>query len=545
MVGILDFFSNEAGQRRRAALDEFGRDIGYYVPPELRGLLGFLAEATPTASLERAGQASERMVAPDRTGMQRVGDLGAMLSETAGVAAPVMVATRAGMPAAQALQESLMGLSMGAQDTGRAIVDRLNQPGPVPTMYSNPLFGPTGTPQTRGLLNELDFADSYVLDNTTPFQRLGASQFAQPRRDASRAKDLALYTPYSTIRQSGVAPSDWEVSGLTLPGASASARAPADFEGGLLFGYPADSTPIDEVITGINGITLPRGVIQQGGHRFPDQGLGFASDERVLAPRASVWNRVYDDDRTPYVSPMTMGTAGGDFALHPALTMVQAIRGNVDNIDPSFTPKLPAALAETFPGLTDPRLTSWVQSLSGTQRSAFMKALDTGPAMAAGVPSVAAIRWATTDAPLQGADLLSSGFRVFQPEYGGVTPSDVGGHYTYGATIGREGDSMTLGGPRPWSLMFPDVAYGKISDSAALAERRGRRMPGSNELPDARAMPKDLRAFQMNPNLSQEMDAEWVDTNSMYDEMLQNFGPEMANQYALEAMFARAARAGR
>ena len=90
MVGILDFFSNESGQRRRAALDEFGRDIGYYVPPELRGLLGFVAEATPTASLERAGQASERMVAPDRTGMQRVGDLGAMLSETAGVAAPLL-----------------------------------------------------------------------------------------------------------------------------------------------------------------------------------------------------------------------------------------------------------------------------------------------------------------------------------------------------------------------------------------------------------------------------------------------------------------------
>lgn len=541
----MDFFTADAGQRRRAALDEFGRDIGYYVPPELRNLLGLAAEMTPTATLERAGQASQRMLDADRTAMERVGDFGTMLSETAAMAAPVAVAGRAAMPAAQALQEGLLGFSVGAQDVGRAVVDRLNQPGPVPTMYSNPFFGPTGTPQTRGLLNELDFADAYSLQNATPFQRLGSSQFAAPRQGASRAKDLALYTPYSTIRQSGVAPSDWEVSGMALPGAGAAARTPADFEGGLLFGYPADSTPIDEVITSLNNIPLPRGVLQQGGHRFPDQGLGFASDERVLGPRVNTWNQIYEGGRTPYVSPMTMGTAGGDFALHPALTMVQAIRGNVDNIDPNFVPKLPAALAETFPGLTDPRLTSWVQSLTGTQRSAFMKALDTGPAMAAGVPSAAAVRWATTDAPLQGADLLSSGFRVFQPEYGRVAPSDVGGHYTYGATIGREGDSMTLGGPRPWSLMFPDVAYGKITDSANLAERRGRRMPGSNELPDARAMPKDLRAFQMNPNLSQEMDAEWVDANSMYDEMMSRFGPEMANRYALEAMFARAARAGR
>jgi hypothetical protein len=541
----MDFFTADAGQRRRAALDEFGRDIGYYVPPELRNLLGFAAEMTPTATLERAGQASQRMLDADRTAMERVGDFGTMLSETAGVAAPIMVANRAAMPIADAVQEGLLGFSVGAQDVGRAVVDRLNQPGPVPTMYSNPLFGPTGTPQTRGLLNELDFADAYSLQSATPFQRLGSAQFAAPRQDASRAKDLALYTPYSTIRQSGIAPSDWEVSGMALPGSGAVGRTPEDFEGGLLFGYPADSTPIDEVITSLNNIPLPRGVLQQGGHRFPDQGLGFASDERVLAPRVNTWNQIYESGRTPYVSPMTMGTAGGDFALHPALTMVQAIRGNVDNIDPNFVPKLPAALAETFPGLTDPRLTSWVQSLTGTQRSAFMKALDTGPAMAAGVPSAAAVRWATTDAPLQGADLLSSGFRVFQPEYGRMSPSDVGGHYTYGATIGREGDSMTLGGPRPWSLMFPDVAYGKITDSANLAERRGRRMPGSNELPDARAMPKDLRAFQMNPNLSQEMDAEWVDANSMYDEMMSRFGPEMANQYALEAMFARAARAGR
>jgi predicted GNAT family acetyltransferase len=137
---ITEFLSPEAGQRRRAALDEFGRDIGYYVPPEMRGLLGFAAEMTPTASLERAGQASERMFDADRTAMERAGDLGAMLSETAGVAAPMMVAPRAGMTAAQAVQEGLLGASVAADDVGRRFVDRMNQPGPVPTMYSNPIM---------------------------------------------------------------------------------------------------------------------------------------------------------------------------------------------------------------------------------------------------------------------------------------------------------------------------------------------------------------------------------------------------------------------
>jgi hypothetical protein len=142
MDGVLNFFGSEAGQRRRAALADLSRNIGYYIPPELRGLLGAAAEMTPTSTLERAAQASERMLGPDRTTSQRVGDLGTMLSETAGIVAPAVVAGRAAMPTAQAVQEGLLGFSMGAQDVGRAVADRLNQPGQMPTLYSNPLLGP-------------------------------------------------------------------------------------------------------------------------------------------------------------------------------------------------------------------------------------------------------------------------------------------------------------------------------------------------------------------------------------------------------------------
>ena len=110
-MGILDFFSREAGQQRRAALDDFGRDVGYYVPPELRSRLGLLASMNPVEGVSRSMQASERMTAPGRTPMQRVGDAGEMLSEVAGVVAPVAVAGRAGIPAAQALQETLLGFS--------------------------------------------------------------------------------------------------------------------------------------------------------------------------------------------------------------------------------------------------------------------------------------------------------------------------------------------------------------------------------------------------------------------------------------------------
>jgi hypothetical protein len=139
-MGVLDFFSREAGQQRRAALDEFGRDIGYYVPPELRGLLGFVAEMTPTATIDRAAQAGGQMMAPGKTPMERVGAAGRMLSETAGVAAPAMVAGKAAMPAAQALQEGFLGFSVGGKMAGQEALRRANQRGPVRTMYSNPVM---------------------------------------------------------------------------------------------------------------------------------------------------------------------------------------------------------------------------------------------------------------------------------------------------------------------------------------------------------------------------------------------------------------------
>lgn len=155
---ISDFLSKEAGQRRTQALNE---GLAYYVPPELRQKLGLLAEMTPTATAQRAGQASERMMAPDRTAAQRVGDLGAMLSETAGVVAPAVVANRVAMPVAQAVQEGLLGFSMGADDMGRRFVERMNQPGPVPTMYSNPVMRaaddvPTGIKAYHGSPHDFD-----------------------------------------------------------------------------------------------------------------------------------------------------------------------------------------------------------------------------------------------------------------------------------------------------------------------------------------------------------------------------------------------------
>jgi len=104
------FFSREAGQKRRAWLDE---TVNYFTPPELRGPLGLLNEANPVTSMERASTASQTMLAPETSGWGRVAAGGDMLSNMAGVVAPAMVAGKAGMPAVNAIEEGLLGWAPG------------------------------------------------------------------------------------------------------------------------------------------------------------------------------------------------------------------------------------------------------------------------------------------------------------------------------------------------------------------------------------------------------------------------------------------------
>lgn len=111
MAGLFDFLTQarEAGRGARAGLED---SITYYIPPELRGLLGLAAEANPVVSMERAGQDAQRLVQPDLSGWDRMAAAGDMASNMAGVLAPMAAGRAVGMPAVRAAQEGLLGLSM-------------------------------------------------------------------------------------------------------------------------------------------------------------------------------------------------------------------------------------------------------------------------------------------------------------------------------------------------------------------------------------------------------------------------------------------------
>ena len=69
----------------------------------------------PVEAIGQSMQAGQRLVSPGRTGWQRVQDTGDMLSGIAGVVGPAVAASKAGAPAASALQEAFLGFSMSPQ----------------------------------------------------------------------------------------------------------------------------------------------------------------------------------------------------------------------------------------------------------------------------------------------------------------------------------------------------------------------------------------------------------------------------------------------
>jgi len=142
-MGILDFFSKEAGQARTRALNEA---VAPYIPPELRGLLNLGNELNPYTNIARAGQSAEAMTAPGISGWDRMGHAGNMASEMAAVLAPALLASRTGMPAYQAIEEGLLGLSSGPRSGADYFL--ADESGGV-SLNGKPFYH--GTPDGRGV----------------------------------------------------------------------------------------------------------------------------------------------------------------------------------------------------------------------------------------------------------------------------------------------------------------------------------------------------------------------------------------------------------
>lgn len=113
-MGLMDFFSHDAGQARRKWLDDKANGLVEFVPPELRPWLALGNELNPVTSIERAGQGAQRVADPNVQGWDKVAAVGDTASNMAGFVAPIIAASKGAVPAANAVEDALMGWSQSA-----------------------------------------------------------------------------------------------------------------------------------------------------------------------------------------------------------------------------------------------------------------------------------------------------------------------------------------------------------------------------------------------------------------------------------------------
>jgi hypothetical protein len=136
--GIIDFFSREAGQRRRRALDEaIGGLIEYLTPPNLRPAAEFVAQANPIQGMSDSMTASGVVFDPDETLEARKRAALDMGMEMAFALTPAALAARGYLTPVQGVMEGLLGGSPAQKTITDDLVERFTQQGQVPVMGSN------------------------------------------------------------------------------------------------------------------------------------------------------------------------------------------------------------------------------------------------------------------------------------------------------------------------------------------------------------------------------------------------------------------------
>jgi hypothetical protein len=442
------------------------------VPPELRGILGFMAEMTPTASLERASQASSEMLAPDRTAMERLGSAGQMLSETAGVAAPMMVAGRAAMPAAQALQEGLLGFSMAADDVGRRVADRLNQPGPVPTMYSNPV-GAVFNAEER-------------IAASTP-QSWRNKKFENPQWHPISSASMR-------IPASEVTPIFERVNEL----APERQMRIEDLQGRVITPAYGDRTVAGVDIRGYNDVTYDRPVRSQGGRDFMrEEGTGlWASEFTPMSQKSKLIRGLLEQGEDPALVYTAMGAQSGDFStimMEAALNQFDPKKIKSDAAK-KFDDRMKQLGVKSWPGTKSGKVEEAMRKMPGSTRWVVWQEMDKAGYRDAGFPDIGLTRVSITDPELLNVDPFASGLNVGRPT-GLLTNEEFVRHPSYEWQIGGdyEGGLGNLPGQILWRDFFE-------------ARRASGKSPAG-----------DQRAFMMtSPRITQRVDQQMVDEVNAY-----------------------------
>ena len=479
----------------------------------------------PIEAIGDSMDASKRMLAPETEGWDRVAALGDMLSGVGGVVAPVATAARAGTPAAAALMESLLGGS----PTMTAVGDI------APVMYADAIgtaralaSGDLEFMRGRGLPQDaIGVGADIVRKPGERFIISGSDYFDPPMGDAGRARDPAMFSPFSSTKH-GTAPSEFFVAGTDLGGLEVpTIVSPSEIQKlyDRIYFATGDRTSNRRSIEEINDIILSDPTITYGGPEYIDQLRAWASEPNAMAAKANAFQEVPEGIRA-MLAYMPMGQQSGDFSDHMAKTFGNVTKRQMaGNMAPALREisKIDRLIAEKFPELKNvPSVASegfgaWLSSLKGGKKAELVKAFDKANFKGLGMPDVSAVRFAITNPDLVHSDALSIGYRMSEPDASkGIIRSTE--HPTYGAYLPMaEGTkNMSLGYELPWYIGARDTALPKIKPGGPIY-----------------ALPKDIKSYMGNPQLYQKPDQQWVDESSTYGDLLANKGRRAASDYGL------------
>lgn len=508
----------------------------------------------PVESVAQSMAASQRMAAPNTSGWDRVAALGDMLSGVAGVAAPAAVASRAGTPAAVALMEGLLGGSptvTAARDTaraaGRGFVERMNQPGPVPTMYSNPIM--------RAPF-DMSGGMSDTATQAVPYTRVGSDIAAilasHPSvRTFAGLEDVPHGGGYTDIgSQQRDLLAQHTSRGLLAPEVQPPEQATIDsLLGRDILSIVGDTTG-RHTVTHLGGQELINPVKSMAGFQYTDIGnQGYAGASGATSSKLNEALQSVD----PYYMSVMMGNQSGDFAMHTGNLVGEAFR--VAKIDPKNVPTIDNSLRNIgmsviekvrqpdgsvknvsktirpftdFPSVSDPNaVAQYIANLpTGTQRAAFVKGLDRAKLQQMGVPSIGDVRLALADQSQLGMDWGSTGYRGFTPDTSrGAYSTTLDQSTTYDTGVDKIGRSQTFTGEGkgiPANLMFRD---------SALA-RREKGTGGGLVMNSA-----DYKVYESSPKAAkQRFDRQQVDIVSTFREIEDRFGRQGALEYAKQLL---------
>jgi len=427
-MAIRDFFSREAGQRRRQFLTELIDDnVEQFIPPNLRALAGFVTEANPIRGMGNAIQSSRVVFDPEQTREARLRAAADMGMEMAFAVSPAVLARMGYLTPVAGAMESLLGGS----PTTEAIKEQA---------------GRTAADAT-GIARSVASGDTEMLGEI--FQR-GADE-AKPLSASVPSDQFPLVMDYEDIE----------------------VVDPMDLVGATFTPTPADLLSAGTKATGTTAAGNTRQTQRQGGILFPLQNPYYDADVGWLVDaKGKATTKLGKDADIIGVTAMSQvahqsNRSTADEYLGELEAFVRDGRISPENIkainkeirdygEKTTQPELKRL--KDFVGFDSPNFDAYMQAIGFDARAAISKQMSAPKMEKYGVPNFQKVLDSNIEQRFIGQNQGDS-ILFFKPDRKrGIIDLEAEGlppHLSYRHGFGREGELFRMKMPVRRGLMYP------------------------------------------------------------------------------------------